>query len=164
MSFVVSAPHKIPTGTLDGDRQILWTEAFDFWNDYRDQKGCYIFSAQAGRGSLPIYVGKSGRCLSTEAFNERNRQSVNEYIRQRRGTLFVKFLTDKYRKGPPAVERTDRLDSMLISHASARNPDLINIRKRKRDIIVVQGVLNSGAGKPSAAASYAKAVLGIRKR
>jgi hypothetical protein len=90
----------------------------------------YVFSIRAGRGIVPVYVGKATRRFRGEAFADHKRthysDALADYVR---GTPVMFFVTwPEGRKARPGMI-TD-VEDFLIQTGVARNPDLRNIRGR----------------------------------
>ena len=109
------------------------------------RRGVYVFSIRAGRGEKPWYVGRTvNQNFLREAFNYRNRLSLQERINDQKGTLRVTFVTQKrvYNDQPNATEIAE-IEYLLIGHAAERNSELINIQdKSQGDSFEIEGVYN----------------------
>ena len=124
--------------------------------------GCYVFAIGHSGGLKPLYVGQTTRSFKNECFSANNQLRLNKALQARPGRL-VLFLLAYDKRGPGALNKkaiTD-LENALIGLAFRRNPDLINKQGVGEPVWRIRGVLRSGVGKPSSAASEFSKTLGL---
>jgi hypothetical protein len=176
MNFFPQSPFEIPrqaNGLIAADKGARTA----FWNmvdeatepDISGGIGCYIFSIRAGRGSLPWYVGMAEKqSFRDECFTPHKINHYNNAIAGRKGTPMITLIS-KYTPGnkivtPNGGEHRDIqfLETMLISSALRRNPDLSNKQDTKllRDM-VVPGLINSPQGKAYASVTEFRDLIGV---
>jgi len=117
--------------------------------------GCYVFSVRAGKGTLPWYVGKAEKqSFRFECFSAHKLNHYNNIVAARKGTplltLIAKYSPTRRLVKPGNSEHRDIdfLETMMISAAIRRNPDVLNVRDTKllREL-TVPGMLNTPQGK-----------------
>ncbi|MCB1421000.1 MAG: hypothetical protein KDJ69_00715 [Nitratireductor sp.] len=124
--------------------------------------GVYVFSIKAGKGCKPWYIGKAERqTFSKEAFNARNQLQIQDVINDQKGTLLVQFITQVKARGKPNLSQVREIETFLIGLAAERNHKLINIHGTKKPDWVLNGVINTGKGKPTKIQSEFKRLMGI---
>lgn len=162
--FAVHGPFKVPTEKRKNGRTIP-KDLGDFWEStgLAEQCGVYVFSIRAGRGIVPVYVGKASRRFRGEAFADHKRthysDALADYVR---GTPVMFFVTwPEGRKARPGMI-TD-VEDFLIQTGVARNPDLRNIRGRGEKKWSISGVVRSGGKRPSATEQKFAALMGLKK-
>lgn len=64
-------------------------------------------------------------------------------------------------RGRPNVSAIVGLEERLIGLGMQRNPLIANVSGTREDEIIVRGVLGAGRGRPTAAASAFKAMMGL---
>ena len=130
--------------------------------------GCYIFSVRAGRGVLPWYVGKAEKqSFRSECFAAHKLNHYNNIVASRRGTplltLVAKYTpTDRLVKPGNSDHRDiSFLETMLISAAIRRNPEVFNVRDTKllREM-TVPGMLNTPPGKAHSSVASFRDLMG----
>jgi hypothetical protein len=165
--FVTYGPFDLPWS--GPDRTITRADVRAFWKivdkrypDLRRRRGCYVF-AVAASAMLPWYVGKTDGSLHQEAFTQDKLNKYNRHLKTRQRGKPVMFLVAKPRsRGRPEKTEIDELETFLIKKGRVRNSRLVNKRKtRAEHAWGIQGVYNTGRGKPSASASTLRKVLGI---
>lgn len=130
--------------------------------------GCYVFSVRAGRGVLPWYVGKAEKQpFRSECFAAHKLNHYNNIVASRRGTPFLTLVT-KYtptdrlvKPGSSDHRDIDFLETMMISAAIRRNPEVFNVRDTKllREMIV-PGILNTPQGKAHSCVASFRDLMG----
>jgi hypothetical protein len=169
--YSVEVPRQ-KSGLIAADRNTLNL----FWADL-DAKldeevsegiGCYVFSVRAGRGVLPWYVGKAEKqSFRSECFAAHKVNHYNNIIASRRGTplltLIAKYTPTKRLVKPRSSDHRDIdfLETMIISAAIRRNPDVFNIRDTMllREM-TVPGMLNTPRGKSHGSVASFRALMG----
>lgn len=174
MKFHPYGPFDIatkPTGSINDSKESL----SDFWEmvnanqtNLSEAVGCYIFSIQSRRGSLPWYVGLAEKqSFREECFANHKLLVYMRSLDGRQGSPQLTFLpkftmTGKYAKcGKNAKMDVRFLENLLIGLAIQRNPKLANIKKTKllKDMIV-PGVLNTPQGRQVKSVYAMKRLLG----
>jgi hypothetical protein len=174
MNYLPHSPFPIPRGS---NGLISSQELTEYWvrldealgDKVSESVGCYIFSIRSGRGCLPWYVGRAEKqSFRRECFAPHKLNHYNNAIGGRKGTplltLIAKYTSGTRLVGPTGKLHSDirRLETILIANALSRNPQLRNIHDaallRKMH---VAGLLNAKPGKPAAAVSQFRALLGI---
>ena len=176
MNFFPQSSFEIPrqqNGLIAADKH----SRAEFWNlvdaatdpDISGGIGCYIFSIRAGRGALPWYVGMAEKqSFRDECFTSHKINHYNNAIVGRKGTPLL-TLVSKYTPGnkivsPNGSEHRDIqfLETMLISSALRRNPELSNKQDTKflRDMIV-HGLINTPKGKAFGSVNEFRQLIGI---
>ncbi|MCY4048688.1 MAG: hypothetical protein OXF24_03785 [Hyphomicrobiales bacterium] len=161
-NFIVKGPFNVPMTKLplkgkDIDKDRL--ESLKKECPTLEKPGCYVFSLQSGRGSKPLYVGKTLRTIFQEAFNDKNVLGIIRKLGH--GTLQIWTVTQTTR-GPLPKKMIDEIEKMLIPWASERNPDLINKHhKKKSENWSIEGVVGSKQGPRGKTANDFRKMIGI---
>jgi hypothetical protein len=148
----------------------------DFWlslngdlgDELSESIGCYVFSIRAGKGLLPWYVGMAEKqSFRQECFTSHKLNYYNNAVAGKKGTPLLTLVV-KHTPGNKAIRPTGSehrdiqfLETMLIANCVGRNSELFNVRDTKmlRDMCV-PGLLNTPPGKPAAAVSDFKKLVG----
>jgi hypothetical protein len=153
-SFIVHGPFKLSYEQRGGGRTLKFEE---FWDKepkalrLSNKTGCYIF-AMRNRALIPIYVGKATKSFKQEAFNPSNKHKYHDGFSQyARGTPVMYFVVHPDQKGRINVNQIGKVEEFLIQAGAARNPDIQNVKGKKRPKWKIKGVIRSGVGKRSAA-------------
>jgi hypothetical protein len=127
-----------------------------------DSIGCYLFAMRAGKGCRPVYVGKTSRSFQQECFaSHKIACHYNPALAEKCGTPVLFFIVPRPRRGKANGKVIKDLETFLIQVASAKNPDLSNVRERKEARWGISGVLRGGKGMPGKAARAFRAAVGI---
>ena len=168
--FEVSGPFKIPTTRHGGGKRVDKKQLGQFWTDIGDDflaeaKGCYVFAMRAGKGTLPIYVGRtSSKTFRGECFtNDKLLKLTNGMMAYKRGTPVLFLVAHQKRKGKPNLKAIRAMEQFLIQNAWVRNPDnLQNVHFTQPEWNWwIAGVFRSQPGKPTHAAVRFRAVVGL---
>jgi hypothetical protein len=165
VSFVVKGPFKVPVKIQRGGRELVFDE---FWaensdaHDIADKRGCYIFAIK-NKTINPIYIGKTNNSFRDEATtNDKLHKYQKGFVRYRNGSPVMYFVVHPSNRGPINIKAIKELENFLIQSGIAKNPDLQNVRGTRKPSWSIQGVIRSGAGVPSNAASEFKKLFDIR--
>ena len=136
--------------------------------------GCYAYSVRAGKGYTPIYVGSATRqSLGVEAFNSANQLKCLQYMADyKKGSLHITFIAPKDKIDPDTETRRgccpekiiQKLEKVLIAVAFRKNRNLINKQNLGMLPFVINGALNSDAGRPRKEVADFKNMLGLRDK
>jgi hypothetical protein len=175
MKFFPHESVEVPrqkSGLIAADRNTLnlfWAELdAQLGQEVSEGIGCYVFSVRAGRGVLPWYVGKAERqSFRSECFAAHKVNHYNNIIASRRGTplltLIAKYTPTNRLVKPGSSDHRDIdfLETMIISAAIRRNPDVFNIRDTMllREM-TVPGMLNTPRGKAHGSVAAFREVMG----
>ncbi len=132
--------------------------------EFCSSRGCYIFAIRNGKGSTPIYVGRTRKqTLLKEAFSPDKCNKINVALMDcLKGTLTITFLaSEALGKNVPQTV-INELEEWLIKKAYRRNRNLINIRGRGVLRWAIDGVVRSGKGAPTNESKALKRLLGLR--
>ncbi|MCY4034327.1 MAG: hypothetical protein OXF29_01560 [Hyphomicrobiales bacterium] len=162
-NFIVKGPFNVPMTKLqskgkDIDKDRL--ESLKKECPTLEKPGCYVFSLQAGRGSKPLYVGKTtSQTILKEAFNDKNVLGIIRNLSH--GTLQIWTIT-QIKKGRLPKKMIDEIEKMLIPWASERNPDLINKHHTKKsENWSIEGVVGPQRGPRGKTANDFRKMIGI---
>lgn len=163
--FIVKGPIEVPTKKQAGGGKHIDQSGVDKLVEKHatlEKMGCYIFSLKAGKGSKPLYVGKTARTIIKEAFSDRNRLYVGiKFSEHRRGTLQIWTITPVGRGRAPVNEIKD-IEKEITEIASIKNPDLINTQNRaKKRNWSIEGVVQPKPGPRSTEAKGFRKMVGI---
>ena len=166
--FQVVGPFGIPVYRGASGRIIRKEDGEEFFKThqgYGDRVGCYVFGMRAGRGITPVYVGKTNRrflaeCFTSDKLTKYNRCLV-DYLR---GTPVMFFVVLPKKRGVDNKAHIKELEEFLIQAGVAANPDLLNVKGTKKAEWSIIGVLRTGRGKPSQAASSFKNMMKLPAR
>lgn len=137
INFAIHGPFIVPTnakqikGGKEHIQQLnvsanLWKEKF--FSDYADKKGCYVFANAVGKGSKPIYVGKTNRTFKDECFSTHKKKIIDEFLMSVCKTgLQIYFIVLNNRKD--CSDEIDLCETLLIQKCKDANPNLLNVRK-----------------------------------
>ena len=102
-AFKVDGPHEVSYEKGDGKgKRIEESAEFKFWKEHpsmKDRVGCYVFAIRAGRGFMPMYVGKAAKSFKQEIFTKDKLFKYNKAIFKRGGTPVFFFLVHPTKKG-----------------------------------------------------------------
>jgi hypothetical protein len=118
---------------------------------------------RAGKGVRPIYVGKATKSFKHECFalHKIACHYGPALSNSGKGTPVLFLVALKRRKGKVSKRAIAKVESFLIQNAMKKNPDLSNIKGKKEEHWSIEGVIRSGKGKASAAATSFKRALGL---
>jgi hypothetical protein len=140
----------------------------DFWSDPRVQRfapkfGCYVFAMRAGKGFRPIYIGKATRSFKQECFAQHKIASHYGPAMSNagKGTPVIFLVILEHNKGKVNKKAIAKVESFLIQNAMKKNPELSNIRGKKEEHWIIEGVIRSGKGKLSESAKEFKSAIGL---
>lgn len=163
--FSIKGPLSVPMYKGRAARTITNQNVKEFWAkhpEFTRRRGCYVFGVRAGKGITPAYVGMAARGFKSEVFAPHKlakyQQFLADYVK---GTPIVFFLVVPQQKGTTNVSHVKDLERFLIEVGVATNPDLLNKRGTKAAEWSIVGLLRSGQGKPSAAATKFRRMMGI---
>ena len=161
--FAVHGPLEVPYYKGKAGRTITDDNVRQFWSDnddIADERGCYVFGIRAGKGFRPAYVGKATRSFRRESFQSHKLTRYQQFLANyRRGTPIIFFLVAPKKRGVPNVTHISDLEDFLIQTGLRANPDLLNIKGTKAEQWGIAGILRSGKGKRSNAASLFCALM-----
>lgn len=163
--FLVSGPFVVPLHKGKAGRIVTAEKGRSFFASHPtlvEKKGCYIFGVRSGGGIIPTYVGKATKSFGQECFTSHKLGKCNESLVEfSKGTLVMFVFACAPAKGKAPVSQISLLEDFLIQTALSVNDQLLNVRQTKQAEWSIRGIIRSGSGKPSAAASLAKSMLGI---
>jgi len=176
VSFKIRGPFDVPTVRGKGGRGIeLYCP--DFWSKnqkatkykekatkYKDSCGCYVFALGAGRGTTPIYVGKTAKSFEKECFTLHKIYHYNRALSQvARGKPVMFLVVLERAKGKVNQQAIAEAELFLIQSALERNPNLSNSRNTKKvERWGIEGVIrSSGKGRIAGAAREFRNALGL---
>ena len=150
-SFKIHGRFKISYEKRKGGRTLVFD---DFWckdspaHFLADERGCYVFAVQTGRGLEPIYIGQATRTFKQETFNPTNKHKYHDgFSEYARGLPVMFFVVHPVQKGRPNERAIAEIEDFLIQTGIAKNPRLQNVRGAQRPKWSIQGVVRSGKGK-----------------
>lgn len=166
-SFTVKGPFRIP---LERNTNSKWIKAGcpDFWchpqiDDLKHESGCYVFAMRAGKGFRPIYVGKATKGFKQECFAAH--KIACHYgpalSKAGKGTPVLFLVILNHHKGKVNKKAIAKVEAFLIQNAMKKNPDLSNIKGKKEEHWIINGVIRSGKGKASKAAKAFRSAVGL---
>ena len=168
LEFIVHGPFDIPTED-GGSKKQLQTDAF--WArgepaSLRDHCGCYVFALRRVKGEMiPHYVGLTKRGFGKEVFN---RSNLVKYERAMNGVARAQpvlfLVVPPHGRGKVNQKYIGPLEHFLIQAASARYPDVRNVKGVPRPKWLIRGVTGRRAGKASVAARRFRKTMGITSR
>ena len=167
VQFVVKGPFPVPLRKgVTGGRLIHQEQLKAIVQECDDvsKPGCYVFSCASGRGSLPVYVGKASKNIFKEAFNDRNINSLNEYLSNRRKAKIEFYVIHQANvRGQTGNETCiDDIEDWLIGFASRRTAQLLNIHGARPTKWSIAGVANHDSrGHPGSSVLSFKAMMGM---
>jgi hypothetical protein len=124
--------------------------------------GCYVFGIRAGRGIVPLYVGRATRSFKQECFTLHKRHKIDvSLLHWMRGTPLLFLVPLQRRRGPVNRKLIARAEQFLIQNAVARNPNLANVHGTEQETWGIKGVLRAGNGRPSESAKAFKGMMGL---
>ncbi len=163
--FEVIGPMKVPVTLKKAAKIIEKEDIKSFWNengDFKNRKGCYVFSFKASRGYKPIYAGKATKSFYQEVFaNAKLLKYQTAFADQLRGAPVLFFISENIKKGATNKKEIDELETFLIRCGKSVNEKILNERKTKFENWAISGVLGNGRGRPSKSAKIFKKTMGI---
>lgn len=166
-TFIVKGPFEVPikiqqTGAKTIDKEKL-DKLANRCPTFR-KIGCYVFSLKAGKGSKPLYVGKTeSQTIFDEAFGHRNKNLVTEALNeQKRGKLQIWTVTQHSARGPKNKSAIGEIEKVVTSWAVEKNPNLLNSHNTKKgDSWSIKGVQPSSRGTRSQEATAFRKMMGL---
>jgi hypothetical protein len=156
-SFSVKGPFTVSAPKLNAGRHLSAAEGKKFWVSHSTlakERGCYVFAFRAAKGFKPIYVGKATKVFAKEVFTDHKLNKYNRALAsQKKGTPVLFFVCLAKTKGAVNRVAIDEAESFLIQSGLTANNKLLNSRKAKVVSWSIKGVVRSGVGKPSQAAT-----------
>ncbi len=150
-SFTIHGPFEISYEKRKGGRILVFD---DFWSEgsqahyLADDRGCYVFAVQTGRGLDPIYVGRATKTFKQETFNPTNKHKYHDgFLEYARGAPVMFFVVHPSQKGRINAKEIGQIEDFLIQTGVAKNPGLQNVRGAQRPKWSIQGVVRSGKGR-----------------
>lgn len=150
-SFKIHGRFDVPYEKRKGGRVLVCD---DFWSEgspahhLADERGCYVFAVQTGRGLDPVYVGKATKTFKQETFNPANKHKYQDgFSEYGKGLPVMFFVVHPDQKGRPNEKEMGQVEDFLIQTGAAKNPALQNVRGAQRPKWSIQGVVRSGKGK-----------------
>lgn len=167
-TFRVHGPFRIPR--RGKERPVIESGCPGFWENpkassFAKERGCYLFAIRAAKGFRPIYVGKTKNSFEKECFTSHKTDHYNCALADIRKGAPVMFLVGLGRgKGPINNRAIAQVESFLIQHALAKNPDLSNTKGTKQEKWRIVGVFRGGKGKVSEDARLFRKAVGLTSR
>ena len=162
-TFSVEGPFEVPLYQGKACRTITDENVKSFWtanHAVAKRRGCYVFGIRAGKGWTPGYVGKATKSFKQEAFAHHKLTRYQQFLADyQKGTPVLFFVVLPIKKGKANAAHIGDLERFLIQTGMAANPELLNIKGTKEAEWGIAGVLRSGQGKPSKAASEFKKLM-----
>lgn len=171
VNFTIHGPFPVPTKQKkikDGTtiKQLAANKEFkEFWKDpevspFAESKGCYVFANAVGRGSKPVYVGKTNRSFKDECFSLHKQKLLNDFLSccGKTGLQIFFVVLDKTRKD--CQDEIEDCETFLIQNC--KHVDLLNTRKLAATFSITDchGDSKSG-GKPTNSVRDFKKCLGL---
>ena len=166
--LVVHGPFAIPFRTVKGTEKFIGKEHYEAFQQDLEQRGiaakhgCYVFAMKAGRGYSPWYVGKSTSGLGRECLGDHKIKLFNRHLMKGYKGLPVMFFiapAGTVNKVPRDV--CDEVETFLIQAAHARNPNLLNSRKKSVLYWSIQGITGDSRRTVPAEAMVFKTMIGL---
>ncbi len=163
----VKGPYTVPLKKVkkrhfDG-KEIDFDMLDSFWseNGCAEQKGCYIFVNEVGRGSTPIYVGQTKKFFSKECFESHKILKLKDFLADAgKANLKLYFIVWPDCKVESKI--LDEIETYLILQAKNANSNLLNDRKTEPKW-TIQGIAGkNSAGKPEKSVQNLKKCLNMK--
>lgn len=162
-NFTVEGPFNVPCEKKKAGRVVTTKNAKEFWTQHpglKKKRGCYVFAFRAAKGIKPVYVGQATKSFEQEVFTDHKRNRYGEGLAdQKKGTPILYLVSLDVTKGKVNKLAIDQLETFLIQIGLVANKDLLNDRKTSVPNWSVAGVIRSGKGKPSKAATSLRKCL-----
>jgi hypothetical protein len=111
----------------------------------------------------PIYVGKATKSFRQECFAPH--KIACHYgpalSNAGKGTPVIFLVVLERKKGKVNKRAIAKVESFLIQNAMKKNPNLSNIKGKKEEHWIIEGVIRSGKGKTPSAAKKFKSAVGL---
>ncbi|MBI4340212.1 MAG: hypothetical protein HY680_09725 [Chloroflexi bacterium] len=162
-SFWIEGPFRVPiTRGRGGVLRIARAkeQIARFWNSVgyvADERGCYVFTVR-GR---PYYVGMTMRSFRVESLGPHQMKRYNEALRGRDRPSPRLFLIAQKKDGGFSEAHIRQLEAFLINAGYQRNADITNVVGKKVPNWSVDGLIRSGSGRRSKAASELGHAMGF---
>lgn len=167
MEFEVEGPFKVPFAKRRGGQFIGTTESRKFLKEHESivqGRGVYVFCIRVAGGLIPAYVGKATTSFAREAFTRDKLHIYNAALMdyERDWPPFMFFIVHPRNRGPVNRRVIEEIEGFLIKTAAQRNPNLKNIRRRRRitEEWSIRGVFNSAQGRPNNSERRFRKVMG----
>ena len=162
ITFRPVGPFAVTRTRGRGGRLIDKEAAERFWTehpDVADAVGCYVFGVRAGKGYLPLYVGKASVAFRREAFEDKKLTHYNTALLHRaKGTPVMFFVIRESGPLRSLDSCLGHIEHFLIQVACEKNPDLRNIHRLEYRIL---GVFRRGEWPLSPGAKQFRRMLGL---
>ncbi len=166
--FEPFGPFDMPVDGVHIDTELskeFWQSVEDAQQGLQNAIGCYIFAIRAGRGTKPLYVGKTERSFRQEAWQPGKLLLFSKHLDSRkRGTPVLFLIAKQTSRGRFAKNSRSikALEEMLIGTCLLRNHRLLNKKEINRFLkIEVPGFMNESRGARSAPAKELAKLLGV---
>jgi hypothetical protein len=163
--FTVHGPFVIPMYKGPGGRTITARQGLEFFQSHKtlaSAKGCYVFGMRAGGGITPVYVGKATKGFGKECFTSHKLQKYQQcLVDYGKGTPVLFFVVAPPRRGALNTKCVTEIERFLIQTAVAANEDLLNVQGTAAAEWAIKGVLRSGVGRPSRAATLMRRMMDL---
>jgi hypothetical protein len=166
--YTIHGPFKVPFVIKPAARSVRVPR--DFWNQdeaskLRDRCGVYVLGMRAGRGIVPYYVGKTTNSFEKECFQPTKLLKYDDALAEyRRGRPVIFFIARPVRRGQVKGKEIKQIEDFLIQVASAKNPELLNIKGKNKPKWAIAGVIRGTAGQPSTEAKEFRGMMGLQRR
>jgi len=161
-------PFEIPHDTKGKGKRITGKHGKEFWADptvdhLRLKQGCYVFAMRAAKGFRVWYVGQASEGFEQETFTDHKRNHFNDVLFESpRGTPVLFFVAPEGNRRKVPTAELNHMEKELTQYALKKNPDVRNVQNTKNTPKwTIQGVIRSDKGKPTAAASKFKKLMGM---
>jgi len=162
--FKIEGPFAVATQP-EARSKMVSEDPASFWKQcpaLKTKVGCYVFAVRAGKGSTPLYVGKTTNGFERECFTDHKINHYNYALAPyQKGTPVMFFAVYPAKKGKINSADISDLEDFLIQVGRRINPDLRNIRGAKEPTWAIKGVIRGGKGKPNDAETNFRSLFGL---
>ncbi|MFV0607482.1 MAG: hypothetical protein ACK5NK_16765 [Niabella sp.] len=125
-----------------------------------NQCGCYIFYKKAGKGTIPIYVGKTSISFEKEIFTSDKLKKIEKYFSKSvHKKIHIQFICYPKKQGKINNKKINELERYLIQESFKKNPEILNKHHASMSTWIIKDYHNPKQGRPSHEANILKSIL-----
>jgi hypothetical protein len=163
--YDVHGPLEIPDEALGGSRGAVdEARAELFAGELADSRGVFLFGVRTARGIVPRLIGRAPNGFAKDVFRpERVRAYQGALEGYRRARPVLLLVARPAKRGRIRESEITEIAQTILSLASMRSDDLQLMDSEEPDW-AIQGVLRSGPGRLSRAATELRRIIGVETR
>jgi hypothetical protein len=160
--YEVHGPIEITDAALGGSRGAVDEARAEMWTgDLADSRGVFVFGVRTARGIVPRLIGTAPNGFAQDVFRpERVRQYQRAMEGYRRARPVVLLVARPAKRGRIRESEIAEIAQTILSLSSMHHGD-IQLMDGEPPDWSIQGVLRSGPGRLSRAATEMRRIIGV---